>query len=71
MMNDFTVVIIHLRGYIRGIAIEDIGRWFVAGCGLTVVVAWLAHRYQQRIAEWWDTAVDGTSERGNAGTKSA
>lgn len=57
MMNDFSVVILHLRGYLHGVAVEDIGRWFLAGCGLTVVVAWLAHRYQNRIAQWWDTAL--------------
>lgn len=56
MMNDFTVVVLHLRGYVRGIAVADIGRWFLVGCGVTVVAASLAHRYQNRIAGWWDQA---------------
>lgn len=60
MMNDFSMVVIYLRGYIRGMAIEDIGRWFLVGCGVTVVVAWLAHRYQNRIASWWDAALAGS-----------
>lgn len=53
MLNDFTVV----GMYVRGVTVADIGRWFLAGCGLTVVAAWLAHRYQDAVAGWWDRAV--------------
>jgi len=27
------------------------------GCGGTAVAAWLAHRYQDTIARWWDRAM--------------
>jgi hypothetical protein len=56
MLNDFTIVVLHLKGYIRGFTIEDMARWMLIGCGVTVLAAWLAHRYQDRIAGWWDAA---------------
>ncbi|MSR06513.1 MAG: hypothetical protein EXR93_05525 [Gemmatimonadetes bacterium] len=59
MLNDFTVVTM----YVRGTTVADIGRWFLAGCGLTVVAAWLAHRYQHAIAGWWDRATAPADSR--------
>ncbi len=53
MLNDFTQVAI----YLRGVTVAEIGWWFLVGCGLTVLLAWLAHRYQDRVASWWDRAV--------------
>ena len=53
MLNDFTQVGI----YVRGATVPVLGKYFLMACGGTVVAAWLAHRYQDRIAAWWDRAV--------------
>jgi hypothetical protein len=45
---DFSQIEIYTR-----VSVERLGKWFVAASSLPVLGAWLAHRYQQRIADWW------------------
>src|SRR6266850_1908613 len=53
MLNDFTRVNLYVRSW----TVPVLGRYLLMGCGCTVAAAWLAHRYQDAIAGWWDRAV--------------
>jgi hypothetical protein len=38
-------------------SVATLAQWFLVACAATVLLAWLAHRYQDRLAQWWDRAV--------------